>query len=178
MLFSWPSHNNKCHFKLISNPTLSDLDEKWHIERSWTKNLLTAWGLKSHAGCQNYTRACGIAASQNPINIFWWSYVNFSWFVFKSHVSSWNSTRACVNHTRACRIHTHTCQNHTLCALTLCVEIALCIYKSYFAFRNYTRACVHHSQGRTGSPNFGGPPKNADLKKKKKKGHYIRTIKG
>jgi hypothetical protein len=74
---------------------------------------ITHMVLKSHAWFENHTRACGIAASQNPIQIFCWSYVKFIWFVRKSHASCWNSSRACVNHTRTCRYYTLNCHNHT-----------------------------------------------------------------
>jgi hypothetical protein len=100
--------------------------------------------------CKNHTRACGIAASQNPIRIFWWSHVNFSWFVLKSHVSSWKSTRACVNHTRTCRNHTHTCQNHTLREEITLVRIEITrmsgqktrsVPKSHAWWKSHTCAC-------------------------------------
>jgi hypothetical protein len=129
---------------------------------------------KSHAWFENHIRACCIAASQNPIRIFWWSYVNFSCFVLKSHASCWNSTCVCVN-------NTHTCQNHTLrVEITivresasqwgeslshLCVpkahcvwklnsaywnhtlhkKIALCVYKSHSACWNYSRECRNYN---------------------------------
>jgi hypothetical protein len=116
---------------------------------------------KLHAWRGNHTRACSIAASQNQIWIFWWSYVNFSWFVLKPHALCWNKTHACLNQTRACRNHTHTCQNPTLrieftivrvestdksAAITFVrVKITLCIWKSHSACINHTRACCIHT---------------------------------
>jgi hypothetical protein len=114
-------------------------------------------GAKLHACYENHTRTCCIATSQDSIRIFWWFYVNFSWFFFRSHASCWNSTIPSINHTRAyryhtreCHIHTLTCQNHILrvvmpveitvmsvvftfvgVKITLRVEITLCIYKSH-----------------------------------------------
>jgi hypothetical protein len=41
--------------------------------------------LKSHAECQNYTRACGIATSQNPIRIFFDDLTLILVASFKSH---------------------------------------------------------------------------------------------
>jgi hypothetical protein len=137
---------------------------------AWEWNL-HVWVLKSHTGCQTHTHdmnwkshACGIAACQNPIQIFWWSYVNFS-FKITRIVLKFNS---CVYHN-----HIHTCQNHTLhveinlvrveitvlsviitfvlAKISLRLEITLCVYKSHscvfkslFAYRNYTRASEHH----------------------------------
>jgi hypothetical protein len=139
-----------------------------------------------HVACQNHTHACeyhrdqcenacDIAGSQNSIWIFWWSYVNSRWIVFKSYATCWNSTRACRNHTREYHNHTrerhnhnHKCQNHSLrveitlvrvditgvnfvitfvsVKITLRVEIAFCVYKSHSASRNHACTCLNHSR--------------------------------
>jgi hypothetical protein len=106
----------------------------------------------------NSPRTLKSCFGEKPVFV-WGSYVNFSWFVLKSHVSRWNSTCARVNHTRAC-------QNHTLRVeitlvrvkiavvsvvitfmrfnITLRLEITLCVWKSHSTYIHLTRACLNH----------------------------------
>jgi hypothetical protein len=89
---------------------------------------------KSQTECQNHSqhhmhdvKFTLVRVVRTQSGIFWYSYVNFSWFVLKSHTSCWNSTCSCFNHSRKCQNHTHTCPNHTLrVEITLvCVEITV-----------------------------------------------------
>jgi hypothetical protein len=81
--------------------------------------------------CENHTqrvqnirmsvKISGIAACQNPIQIF------FGNFTLVLVFASWNTTCACNNHTRACRYHTRECHYHI------------------HTFKNQTSLCENHT---------------------------------
>jgi hypothetical protein len=132
---------------------------------------------KSYAWCINHTHDVKIILVRvvwplvrTQSGIIWQSYVNFSWFVLKTHASCWNlclSKLQCVwklhsayrNHPRVYRKHTYTCQNHTLrveitlvCFEIIVVSVVIIVVSVVITFvhvkiilRVKTTLCVYES---------------------------------
>jgi hypothetical protein len=70
--------------------------------------------LKSHAWCAK-------SHSWTQSGFFWKSYVDFSWFILKSHASCWNLTHVWLVNSQCVRKIPSACINHTLrMAIALC----------------------------------------------------------
>jgi hypothetical protein len=121
---------------------------------------------KSHAFCENHTFAYDVAASQNPIRIFFGNIMvrfkvtrivlKFNSCVYKSHSYVSKSHSACSNRTRLCHNHTQTCQNYTLMCVNHILRIkshSACIL-NFYQFKIFIRlkflstnirACQNHT---------------------------------